>query len=117
MYEIFTSGRFEVEPGNEDAFIAAWSEFAVWVSQQAGAQTLRLFRDVRNPGRFVSFGQWDAAEAVRAWKSSTSSRSGSAASSGDGVRADGVRGTREGHGRDGRGDVPARGARADSRSS
>ena len=70
MYEIFTSGRFEVEPGNEDAFVAAWSEFAVWVSQQAGAQTLRLFRDVRNPGRFVSFGQWDAAEAVRAWKSS-----------------------------------------------
>jgi heme-degrading monooxygenase HmoA len=70
LYEIFTSGRFEVEPGNEDAFVAAWSEFAVWVSEHAGAQTLRLFRDVRNPGRFVSIGQWDAAEAVQAWKSS-----------------------------------------------
>jgi heme-degrading monooxygenase HmoA len=70
MYEIFSSGRFEVEPGNEDAFVEAWSEFAAWVSQQSGAQTLRLFRDVRHPGRFVSIGQWDDAEAVRAWKSS-----------------------------------------------
>jgi heme-degrading monooxygenase HmoA len=70
MYEIFTSGRFEVEPGNENAFVDAWSEFAAWVSEQPGAQTLRLFRDVRNAGRFVSIGQWGDAEAVRAWKSS-----------------------------------------------
>jgi heme-degrading monooxygenase HmoA len=70
MYEIFTAGRFEVEPGNEDAFVDAWSEFAAWASQRPGAGTLRLFRDVRNAGRFVSFGQWDDAEAVRAWKSS-----------------------------------------------
>jgi heme-degrading monooxygenase HmoA len=70
VYEIFTMGRFEVEPGNEDAFIAAWSEFASWASQRAGAGTLRLYRDVRNPGRFISLGQWDAAEAVQAWKSS-----------------------------------------------
>jgi heme-degrading monooxygenase HmoA len=70
MYEIFTAGRFEVEPGNEEAFVAAWSEFAVWASARPGAGTLRLFRDVRNAGRFVSFGQWDDADAVRAWKSS-----------------------------------------------
>jgi quinol monooxygenase YgiN len=70
MYEIFTHGRFEVEPGNEDGFVAAWSEFAAWASQQPGAQTLRLFRDIRNPGRFLAFGQWDDAEAVGAWKSS-----------------------------------------------
>jgi heme-degrading monooxygenase HmoA len=70
LYEIFTAGRFEVEPGNEDSFIAAWSEFAAWVSKQSGAETLRLFRDVRNAGRFVSLGQWDDAEAVQAWKSS-----------------------------------------------
>jgi heme-degrading monooxygenase HmoA len=70
LYEIFTSGRFEVEPGNEDAFVAAWTEFATWVSEQPRAQTLRLFRDVRNPGSFVSLGQWGDAEGVRAWKSS-----------------------------------------------
>src|SRR5438067_11045700 len=70
MYEIFTYGRFEVESANEEAFMDAWSEFAAWVSAQPGAVTLRLVRDVRNPGRFVSFGQWEDAEAVHAWKSS-----------------------------------------------
>ena len=59
MYEIFTYGRFEVPSENEDAFVAKWSEFAAWVSTQPGAQTLRLARDTRNAGRFMSFGQWD----------------------------------------------------------
>jgi heme-degrading monooxygenase HmoA len=70
MYEIFTHGRFEVAPENEQAFVAAWSEFAAWASERDGAGTLRLVRDVRNAGRFVSFGLWDDADAVRAWKSS-----------------------------------------------
>jgi heme-degrading monooxygenase HmoA len=70
MYEIFTNGRWEVEPGNEEAFVEAWSEFATWASNRPGAGTLRLVRDVRNTGRFVSFGQWGDADAVRAWKSS-----------------------------------------------
>jgi heme-degrading monooxygenase HmoA len=70
MYEIFTQGRFEVEPGNEQAFVDAWSEFASWASAWPGAGTLRLVRDIRNPGRFFSLGQWDDAEAIRAWKSS-----------------------------------------------
>ena len=70
MYEVFTHGRFEVEPENEEAFVAAWSEFATWASERAGAGTLRLVRNVRNAGRFFSFGQWDDADAIRAWKSS-----------------------------------------------
>lgn len=70
MYETFTFGRFEVAPGNEGAFVDAWSEFAAWASQNGGAQTIRLARDLRNPGRYISLGQWDDAEAVRAWKSS-----------------------------------------------
>ena len=70
MYEIFTYGRFEVPPENEDAFIQAWSEFASWTSNSPGDPRIRLARDVRNPGRFVSIGRWEDAEAVRAWKSS-----------------------------------------------
>jgi len=31
MYEIFTYGRFDVAPENEEAFVEAWSEFAAWV--------------------------------------------------------------------------------------
>ena len=76
MYEIFTYGRFEIEPANEEAFVEAWSEFAAWVTQLPGAQTLRLVRDVRNPGRFFSSGQWDDAEAVRAFKSSPEFKAG-----------------------------------------
>jgi heme-degrading monooxygenase HmoA len=70
MYETFAHGRFEVAPENQDAFVEAWSEFASWVSQQPGAKTLRLVRDVRNAGRFLSFGQWGSADAVRDWKAS-----------------------------------------------
>jgi heme-degrading monooxygenase HmoA len=40
------------------------------VSQQPGAETLRLVRDVRNASRFLSFGQWGSADAVRDWKAS-----------------------------------------------
>lgn len=68
MYEIFTHGRFEVEPASEEAFVEAWSEFAAWTSQRPGALMFRLVRDVRNPGRFVSVGHWEDAEAIRAWK-------------------------------------------------
>src|SRR5215213_768444 len=70
MYEIFTLGRFEVAPENEEPFAEAWSEFAAWASQRPGAGTLRLVRDVRSAGRFFSFGQWDDADAVRDWKAS-----------------------------------------------
>jgi len=70
MYEIFSYGRFEVEPENEEAFLSAWSEFASWASQRQGAGTLRLTRDIRNAGRFISFGRWDEAEAIAGWKSS-----------------------------------------------
>lgn len=28
MYEIFTYGRFEVEPDNEEAFVETWTDFA-----------------------------------------------------------------------------------------
>src|SRR5262245_10933497 len=68
MYEIFTYGRFEVAPANEKAFVEAWTEFASWASERAGAGSIRLFRDVRNPGRFVSLGEWDDADAVRGVK-------------------------------------------------
>ena len=58
-----------VEPENEEAFVEAWVEFASWASKRPGSIAIRLFRDVRNPGRFVSLGQWDDADAVRGFKS------------------------------------------------
>jgi len=70
VYEIFTYGRFEVPAENEEAFIEAWSVFAAWASARRGAKAIRLARDVRSPGRFVSLGHWDDADAIQAWKSS-----------------------------------------------
>ena len=70
MPEIFTYGRFEVEPQNEVAFFDAWSEFAAWASARPGAGTLRLARDVRKAGRFISLGAWAGPDPVQAWKSS-----------------------------------------------
>jgi heme-degrading monooxygenase HmoA len=69
MTAIYTSGTWQLDPGNEEAFVAAWTEFARWASGMPGAGTLRLARDLRASGRFVSFGAWDSLEAVRAWKS------------------------------------------------
>jgi heme-degrading monooxygenase HmoA len=76
MYEIFTYGRFEVVPENQDAFVEAWTGFASWASARPGAASIRLFRDVRNPGRFISFGEWDDADAVRSFKSAPEFKEG-----------------------------------------
>lgn len=69
MSELYTQGSWTPSPGKEEAFVEAWSEFAGWASGRPGAGTLRLARDVRNWERFVSFGTWDSADDVRAWKS------------------------------------------------
>lgn len=70
MAELYTFGAWKPSAGKEQAFIDAWLEFAGWASGQPGAGTLRLAHDVREQGRFVSFGSWDSPDAVRDWKSS-----------------------------------------------
>jgi heme-degrading monooxygenase HmoA len=69
MGKIYTTGTWRPNPGKVDAFVEAWTEFAAWASQMPGAGTLRLTRDVHDVERFVSFGEWQSAEAVRGWKS------------------------------------------------
>ena len=46
------------------------------MSARPGARSIRLFRDVRNPGRFISFGEWDDADAVRAFKNAPEFKDG-----------------------------------------
>jgi heme-degrading monooxygenase HmoA len=70
MSEIYTTGSWRPNAGSEEAFVEAWAQFAGWASSMAGAGTLRLVRDLHEPGRFVSFGGWESIEQVRAWKSS-----------------------------------------------
>jgi heme-degrading monooxygenase HmoA len=66
--DTYTSGTWKPNVGREEAFIEAWAEFAAWGSSMPGAGTLRLTRDLDNPERFLSFGDWESPEAARAWK-------------------------------------------------
>lgn len=70
MSEVYTTGSWKPSPGSEEAFVEAWSQFAGWASSMPGAGTLRLVRDLHEPQRFVSFGDWESIDQVRAWKSS-----------------------------------------------
>jgi heme-degrading monooxygenase HmoA len=54
--------------GEEEAFIAAWTEFAEWMKTQPGVRTMRLVRDVKEPAKFISFADWDGIESIHAWK-------------------------------------------------
>ena len=56
MTAVYTMGSWMPNPGREEDFVAAWSEFAAWASSQPGAGTLRLVRNLTAPERFVSFG-------------------------------------------------------------
>lgn len=68
MTETYTSGVWTVKPGEEDAFVAEWEDFVRWASEQPGAGTIRLVRDLDRPNRFMSFGPWDSFEAQHRWK-------------------------------------------------
>jgi heme-degrading monooxygenase HmoA len=70
MAEVYTSGIWEPNPGEEEQFLAAWTEFARWGSGLEGAGPFRLMRDLREEGRFVSMVPWASMEAVEAWKGS-----------------------------------------------
>jgi heme-degrading monooxygenase HmoA len=70
MGDVYTTGVWHPNAGEEGAFIEAWSAFAGWASTMPGAGALRLTRDIGDPQRFVSFGVWSSIEAVHAWKSS-----------------------------------------------
>jgi heme-degrading monooxygenase HmoA len=70
MTTIYTSGTWAPSPGGEAAFVAAWEQFAAWASAMPGAGRLHLARDLGEPARFVSFGEWETIEQVRGWKGS-----------------------------------------------
>jgi len=67
MSEVYTTGYWAPKAGEEEAFVAAWTEFARWASGMPGAGRLRLARNDAD-GNYVSFGRWEGIDAVRAWK-------------------------------------------------
>ena len=70
MPEVYATGSWRPKEGREEAFLESWCEFARWMSELDGAGTVRLTRDLRDPGRYVSFSAWASFEQMRAWKDS-----------------------------------------------
>lgn len=70
MASVYTTGSWRPFEGQEDAFLERWKEFVGWAASLPGAETAVLARDLRDPGRYVSFMAWSDLESVRAWKGS-----------------------------------------------
>jgi heme-degrading monooxygenase HmoA len=68
MAESYTMGFWTAKDGEEDAFVAAWTEFAEWMKGKPGVHTARLVRDLKEPAKFISFADWDDIESIHAWK-------------------------------------------------
>lgn len=69
MTETYTSGRWVVKAGEEDAFVDAWTAFVTWASSLPGSGTFRLVRDLDNERHYLSFAPWESFDAQDAWKS------------------------------------------------
>jgi heme-degrading monooxygenase HmoA len=71
MDELYTCGTWTVAPGREDDFVAAWQDLASWTAANvAGADWATLVQDAERPERFLSFGPWESAAAIDAWRGS-----------------------------------------------
>lgn len=68
MTETYTSGRWAVRTGEEDAFAEEWKAFVTWASGMPGSGTFRLVREVERPSEYVSLGAWENLEAQAAWR-------------------------------------------------
>jgi heme-degrading monooxygenase HmoA len=76
MAETYTSGMWLVNEGEEEAFVAAWTEFVTWARSMPGSGTFRLVRDVDEPTRFMSFAPRESFEPQQSWKGTDEFREG-----------------------------------------
>jgi quinol monooxygenase YgiN len=71
MTQLYTSGKWTALPGREEGFVASRSELAEWTSAEVpGSNWGTLLQDHEKPNVFLSFGPWDTAEAIAAWRAS-----------------------------------------------
>jgi quinol monooxygenase YgiN len=64
---VYTSARWTVKEGNEDAFARRWQASADQVALEHPGITFRLLRDTSTPQRFVSVdGPWRGQEQIDA---------------------------------------------------
>ena len=67
--QLYTVGTWTAKPGKEADFISAWVEFARWTAEnQPGAAHAYILQDLAHPQRFLTFGPWESAERIDAWR-------------------------------------------------
>ncbi len=67
---IWTRGTWTAKAGCEDAFVAAWTEFARWTQGQYPGSHAWLLRRRDDPRVFVSIGPFASDDVVTAWRGS-----------------------------------------------
>ena len=55
--------QFDITPGHEDAFAAAYQEARPLITGTEGCRSVRMTRGVESPSRFVLMVEWDSVEA------------------------------------------------------
>jgi heme-degrading monooxygenase HmoA len=55
--------QFQIVPGQEDDFAAAYAKGRELIAQTPGCRSVRLTRGVESPSRFVLLVEWDSIEA------------------------------------------------------
>jgi heme-degrading monooxygenase HmoA len=70
---VYTMGIWQVKPGYEDEFVAAWQEMAEWTMQEVegAGPGGTLLRDRELRSRFVSFGPWPDDQSIAGWRGSS----------------------------------------------
>ncbi len=59
MSKTYTIRTWTIKRGRDKDFLAAWKDFAKWITSQDGAVgPARLFRDNLDPAHFVSIDSW-----------------------------------------------------------
>jgi quinol monooxygenase YgiN len=65
----FSVGIWQVKPGKEYEFKAAFKEFADWVfNQNLGADEVYLLQDLQQPSHFITCGPWDSIQRIEEWR-------------------------------------------------
>jgi quinol monooxygenase YgiN len=67
---VWTHGTWIVKPGNEDAFVEAWSRLARTAGPRFGSSRATLLRDRDRPNVFKTFGAWPSIEVVEEFRAS-----------------------------------------------
>ncbi|MDQ0673645.1 quinol monooxygenase YgiN [Pseudarthrobacter siccitolerans] len=68
----YTSGRWSVKPGHEEAFATAFAESGVKDVDppiRGLLQRPRLLRDLKQPGSYLSYAVWESREAIDEFRS------------------------------------------------